>query len=462
MGPQRPCSSTASLLHYGRQRDSPRPWCTRRFRGEHSAMRRFVAFLLLSFVVAGCEVPRSAYDFSNSIGVGTHPTYFDTPGHATGPAGEARLAQTVAAAGIRHVRNGMAISTNAGWNAAAWDNMASWGRAGVVSSWGIDRCGFANSGGATIRQYLDKIAQIDSDRTDAIEGTNEPNLLCADGWPTEEREFQTSLYMQAKGHPDALIRSTRVLGPSVIFSGNREAGNYSSIIDRRNTHQYSGCRSPTPDHVKRYGLDYDAPADPANHSTWVTEVGFHTAVNAAADDNNQPPCSEATAANYTLRTLLEHFKQGIRRSYIYEAIDLFPDPGRNHPEWNFGMLRADFSEKPAFTAVRRLIATIGYCNPTLSLPGVTVETHPADLRWQLLQRAVGDYVLALWRTASVWNPDTRTPITVAPASVTVRAPYMNSATVSRPLDGTNSPVPLSGGKATLSVAGEPLLLLFHQ
>jgi hypothetical protein len=82
----------------------------------------------------------------------------------------------------------------------------------------------------------------------------------------------------------------------------------------------------------------------------ATEVGFHTALN-TSEPGAQPPCDERTAAVYTLRTVLEQCKFGIRRSFLYELIDLWPDPAKAHAEWNFGLLRNDMTPKPAFTAL---------------------------------------------------------------------------------------------------------------
>ena len=47
---------------------------------------------------------------------------------------------------------------------------------------------------------------------------------------------------------------------------------------------------------------------------------------------------------------IEHFRAGIPRTYAYELIDEKPDAALTDPEQHFGLLRNDFSEKPAFTA----------------------------------------------------------------------------------------------------------------
>lgn len=89
---------------------------------------------------------------------------------------------------------------------------------------------------------------------------------------------------------------------------------------------------------------------------WATEAGFHTALRART---GQPPLSERVGAVYLERTFLEHFAMGVGRTYAYELVDEKPDPAGREPEWHFGLLRNDFSPKPAFTALRNLLAVVG-------------------------------------------------------------------------------------------------------
>ena len=84
-----------------------------------------------------------------------------------------------------------------------------------------------------------------------------------------------------------------------------------------------------------------------------TETGYHNALHDRAD---QPPASEEAAAVYFPRLLLAAFGLGARRTFIYELLDEKPDPGLADLQQHFGLLRNDFSPKPAFTAIKTLIA----------------------------------------------------------------------------------------------------------
>jgi hypothetical protein len=403
--------------------------------------------------------PKSAAAFNQSIGVATHPTYFGTVHDREG-----EIAQLIHDAGIRHVRNGMAISDNAGWNERAWANMRAWPEHGLVSSWGVDRCSVNfEDEDHTIRQHLDKIAEIDGDLSAAIEGTNEVNIYCGEGdWVERERRYVAALYREVNRHPDPVIRSLPVIGPSFGRAGAAaELGDISRSIDLGNTHPYTGCLSPTPEHVARYGIgDYEPAGD--SKPVFATEVGFHTAVNSVEADV-QPPCDERTAGVYTLRTVLEHFNLGIQRTYLYEAVDLSPDPGRAKASWNFGILRNDLTPKPAYTYLANLLATTrsgGRVDPTpLQL---AVERGPADLRTLLLRRSDGAYVLAIWRHAPVWDRDARRPLGVRPERIEVELPTAESvAKVEPQLGSSEEPLRLTAGQVALGLGGDAVLLVIR-
>jgi hypothetical protein len=403
--------------------------------------------------------PRSAADFDQSIGVATHPTYFGTVHDREG-----EIAQLMYDAGIRHVRNGMAISDNAGWNERAWANMRAWPEHGLVSNWGVDRCSVTfEDEDHTIRQHLDKIAEIDGDLSSAIEGTNEVNVYCSEGdWVARERRYVAALHRAVKTHPDPVIRSLPVIGPSFGRAGAAaELGDVSRWIDLGNTHPYTGCLSPTPEHVLRYGIADYAPAGDSK-PVFATEVGFHTAVNTAETDV-QPPCDERTAGVYTLRTVLQHFNLGIRRTYLYEAVDLSPDPGRARASWNFGILRNDLTPKPAYTYLANLLATTR-SRPTVDRTPLqlAVDRGPSDLSTLLLRRSDGAYVLALWRDASIWDRDARRPIGVEPEPVELRLPTARSvAKVEPQLAPAEAPLRLARGRVALEVAGDAVLLVIR-
>jgi hypothetical protein len=119
------------------------------------------------------------------------------------------------------------------------------------------------------------------------------------------------------------------------------------------------------------------------------------------------------------RLYLDYFRRGIARSFAYELLDEHPDESRENIGANFGLLRNDFSEKPAFVALKRLIALLRDPGPSFK-PGAldySVEGAPPNLRQILLQKRDGSFYLALWNAVSVWDPATRKPLRPSDARV---------------------------------------------
>ena len=177
--------------------------------------------------------------------------------------------------------------------------------------------------------------------------------------------------------------------------------------------------------------------------------------------DNQAPVSERAAAIYLLRTFLEQFRAGIRRTFAYELIDEKPDPRQLDPEQHFGLLRNDFSRKPAFNALRNLLAVVGgdRRGGTLVPLRMQVSCGPRAVRRLVLQKADGSYGVALWRLSSVWDIDRRKPLHVSPRRVSVRLPDAGRVTLADPVHRVGERwVSLRGRRIQLRLGASPLLL----
>ena len=75
---------------------------------------------------------------------------------------------------------------------------------------------------------------------------------------------------------------------------------------------------------------------------------------------------ENLAAKYVPRLYAEYFNRGIDRTYLYEFANQGPDT--TDREQNFGLVRFDLSEKPAFTALKNLIDLVEEPVPLHSPP----------------------------------------------------------------------------------------------
>ena len=79
----------------------------------------------------------------------------------------------------------------------------------------------------------------------------------------------------------------------------------------------------------------------------TTEIGYTT------DPSNKQGIPEDVEAKYMPRLILEQILHEIRRTYIYELIDVGPKVSKNDAA--FGLVRNDGTPKPAFNALKNLI-----------------------------------------------------------------------------------------------------------
>jgi hypothetical protein len=431
-------------------------------------MRRLGTLLVLTLaalIFAGCETepgtgveyqtvtPKSAAAFRDSVGVNVHSSFYDTV-----YANADRIGDAIVNLGLTHVRDGAIFSSvDPAWNEIIWGNQDALRNRGLKFDFVVTPQWCGNNSG-TVRQHLDQYAQRYPQAVASFEGPNEPDRYCPAGWQQLMSSFTTELFEEVRKHPSSAINSKPIVAPSFVEAQLAGLVDQGGHIDFGNAHPYTGCASPTPaqvDEAITSAQDVN-PGEPI----FATEVGFHTAVNSDPASGAQPPCDERTGAVYTLRTALEHFDAGIARSFFYEAIDLQPDPGRSEPEWNFGLLRNDFSPKPAYTALKNLLTAVGTGAPRGLEPlKLSVESGPDDLRTLVLQRADGSYVIALWRLASVWDRDARAPISVPGGQVELNIQDAKSVGVIEPMvSTTETPLSLSEGRVAVDVAGDPLLL----
>ena len=167
--------------------------------------------------------------------------------------------------------------------------------------------------------------------------------------------------------------------------------------------------------------------------------------------NNHKPADEQAAAIYFPRLYLDYFRRGIARSFAYELFDQRPDAGRIDNEANFGFVRNDFSEKPAFTALQRTIDLLedpGAAFTPSSLD-YSIQGGRSTLRQMLLQKRDGSFYLVLWNAESVWNPTTRQAVASTAGSVRVQLPGRARVDVYKP---NQAGAPVASDTSTSSMA----------
>jgi hypothetical protein len=396
--------------------------------------------------------PRSAFGFRDSIGVVTHIVYYDT---AYGDWN--KIVWRLAELGVWHVREGVYANPSWGdWNERYYRAVEQAASLGIKFNYGM-----AGDHFGTLDQRLAVIAGRLSGTAASIEGENEYDLFVSGpDWPLRLAYLQAALYQTVKAHPSAEIRALPVVGPSFGTAEGPEAfaaHDPGRWMDVGNIHPYTGALSPNPFHValelqKAAGVSGSKPA-------FATEAGFHTALSMPAGAN-QPPVSEQAQAVYVLRTFLEHYAMGVRRTFLYELIDEWPDAAKRDAESNFGLLRNDFSPKPAFLALRNLLAILSRQAPASLRPlRLGIAGPMNDVRQLTLHRLDGTYLIFLWRLASVWDRDGRRPLAVAPVRLTVSLPDASRVTQINPIASTQEhPLAIQDRKVQLDLGGDPVAL----
>jgi hypothetical protein len=398
---------------------------------------------------AAVRAPRSAAAFTGSVGVNTHIVYFDT---AYGDWD--RVLGRLDELGVRHLRDG--VYGNPGW--ADWNDRY-YAAVDAAAAHGMRFdfiMGQPGNRAGTLDQLVDVVAGRLRGAASSLEAPNEYDLSGGDpDWQVNLRAYQRQLFAKVNASPG--LRDLPVVGPSLVgWDSAAQLGHLDDALDVGNLHPYTGGQSPAPEKLEEQ-FRHNAPVS-GTKPFYATEAGFHNALNATG---GQPAVSEEVGANYLLRTYLEHFAAGIERTFAYELIDEQPEAALAEPEQHFGLLRHDLSEKPSFTALRNLLSVIGDPASPASLAPLDVELGgQADgVRSLLLQGDDGRYQLALWQSASIWDPKDHRALAVAPKTVSITAPAIASATVARPLrSAERAPVTVNAGRFEVAVPADPIVI----
>jgi hypothetical protein len=391
-------SVIATSRSHGRQRRARAGVAT-------TALAIACAALGASPAMAVVEKARPADAFVDSVGVNTHL-------HYTGTVYDRGFAATIrpklVALGIRHVRDGAYTYTGAGPSTTYYQRCRSLAAAGI--RFDLITTFKTRYNDATDYAKLASVPSWCANAVESFEGVNEPDHqqlpAGSASWPTQTIANQKALFAAVRA--STALRGITVLGPSIAFAPTA-VGNLSAFMDFGNWHPYPGGECPGCSTV--YGQTVEAllsrfRAPSGTRPMIATETGYHNAVNATS---GQRAVSERAAGRYMPRLLLEQFNRGFVRSYLYELIDEASDPGRDDPDDDFGLLRSDGSEKPAYRAVQSVLGLLSDRGAAFS-PGVlayTLSGQTDRVHHTLLQKRDGRFYLLLWQERSSYDTGAR-------------------------------------------------------
>lgn len=366
------------------------------------------------------EQARKASDFVNSIGVATHLRYLDTAYGQYDNIIKPRLQEL----GARHIRDG-------GKDPGFFQKLNDLATIGIKSTLvmdprdGIDPTNVVNE---VIKPVLSSI--------EAAEGPNEwdvqPQLQYkGKSFPEGVRDYQTELYRAIKSDP--ATSHIPVLMPSLAFPSNADQLGYLQSASLGNMHSYAGGNLPSQDLDDKWIPGTQAVSG-EQRPIVATECGWHNAVD--APNASQPGISEQAGAKYIPRLYLEYFNRGVQRAFVYELINERPAPDQEN---NFGLLRADGSPKPAFTAVKNLIDLLqdSDANFEPQTLAYSLSGNLADLHHTLLQKRDGRFYMLLWQEVPSFDTQAKVDLNPAARSITLTFPTaMRQITAYNPLVST--------------------------
>ncbi|MBC2960292.1 hypothetical protein [Nocardioides deserti] len=379
---------------------------------------------------------RPADSLVDAYGVGIHTPFLDTPYADAG-----RVADALADLGVRHVRDDLFLRNPRQYKAIR-----------TIAKRGIDFdliMGRPDRPG-TPADYVRTLAEeLPKSAVEAVEGINEwDHFGRGRDWAREAAAWQRELYEKVKGTP--ATAHLPVLSPALAFSRNYlMLPDLSPWSDVANIHAYPGGEKPGT------ALDTMVEALRAVLSpkpVVTTEAGYH---NATRTTNGHRPTSERAAGLYLPRLLLEHVQRGQARVYSYELIDEFRDAAKTNPEANFGLLRRDWSPKPAYTAMKTMLGLLADPGPSFAPTPLDLGLSgwPLDGRYVVTQKRDGTYVVLMYRNDSVWDTSTRRDLALDATNVRLDFPRSYGMTVHR-LGESAQPVRRTKGTSiTLPVDG---------
>lgn len=411
-----------------------------------SAGAALVAALALAAPAsAASETARTTSEFVDSLGINIHSAYDDTPYDE-----HDRVIAALRDLGVRHVRDGLMPPTE---SAARQQRQRAFRRA--LADAGIRSTVILGRPGQDPAAFVEAVRGEGGDVLAGIEGPNEHDLSGRAGWAAEVRDYQRRLFEAAKADPQ--VRGIPLLGPSVGNTRNASAfGDMSAWVDRGSIHAYPGGRAPGTftDVVGSQTAELFGGKAPV-----VTESGYHNAMNVW---NGHPPVPESVAAVYLPRLYLDNFRRGIERAFSYELINAYSNASLTHADSHFGLLRQDFSPKPAATRLRNLVRLID-ANAAGGARGALDYTLRGDLRGierVLLRRADGTFVLALWQKARIFDEYARQFVGVPARTLELRTGPEVAVAAGRPAEGeTTAPVAAATHAATITVPGDDVLVV---
>jgi len=338
--------------------------------------------------------------FVDSIGVNVHMSYTNTPYARAKP-----VLDALGNIGIRNVRDGLVARSTRQHTAL---------RSFATNGIGVNLVmGDPRHREGSLEQLMGVLSRDLRGAVTSVEGPNEYDTSGDPTWVGHLRSYQQALYERMKS--DRSRAAIPVLGPAPTIGWAPAVGDLSPWMDAGSFHYYPEGQDP----LNSFGQVLASARSMSGAKPLIaTETGYHDALNSST----QVATSPRAIASYVPRVFLDYFKQGIRRTYLYELIDEWPNANHDYSEAAYGLLRNDLTPKPAATALKNLIGLLQSGTGARSTPGTVSYNLSGDtvgLEHLLLQRPDGRFVLMLWQNATSYDARSGQDLAIRPLGVGV-------------------------------------------
>jgi hypothetical protein len=193
-----------------------------------------------------------------------------------------------------------------------------------------------------------------------------------------------------------------------------------SFFDYANLHNYIGGRNPGTSGWgdNGYGsitwnMDLATNAWPGK-LIMTTKTGY---LNDLAIAQSVP---ENISGRYLPRLLLEQWGHGIKRTYLYQLVDLGNE--KKFSDNSFGLLHADFTPKAGYNAIRSLLTLLSDPGSAFQPRALTysLSGDMASVHHMLLEKRDGTFFLALWVEQPSYDVNDKKLLPVAIHKVTIQ------------------------------------------
>jgi hypothetical protein len=159
--------------------------------------------------------------------------------------------------------------------------------------------------------------------------------------------------------------------------------------------------------------------------------------------------------------ILEQALHGINRTYIYELID--EGKAIAGKDGAFGLVRMDGSQKPAFKALKNLIATLSDPGPQISPQALefSLAGAPRNVHHLVMAKRDGSYYLAFWEEEQGYDVtrSAETPVTPETFTFTSSRLFKTTQLIVFNGDGSLKSVQLTPGSSIPLVATDCVSIL---